>query len=76
LRKWTALPTWLLMKMGRRFFRKDHPWRQREKFFTLRDWHDGRTEVCMNYDQNFWCLGVILAVFIGVFVRHLVLGNF
>lgn len=55
------LPSWLFFKVARRLLHKGHPWREREKFFSLSDWHQGATPVLMEYDLGLWCCLMSLA---------------
>jgi hypothetical protein len=57
-----ALPTWLALKLGLKHFRPDHPWLQRPRFFTLQEWHAGRTRICREYDYAVWWAVLLLTI--------------
>lgn len=54
---WIALPTWFLVRCALPYFREDHPWRLRPRFFTLDEWAAGQTPLCRAFDFVFWLLG-------------------
>jgi hypothetical protein len=49
---WTAIPTWFLTNLFTPFLPKSHKWSGR--YFTLRDWHHGRTDLTVQFDLVFW----------------------
>lgn len=65
--KLVSLPTWLISKFLRAFFRADHPWRKEvlPVFFSLADWHNGQTILCRQFDCVLWvCLLCYIPLFI------------
>ena len=60
MKKWIALPTWLLLGTMRHFMREDHPWKHR--WFTLQDWYNGQTPSCRQFDWVFWWMNFLFLV--------------
>lgn len=58
MKKLAALPTYVLCMLFLPFFRKDHPWHNRN--FTLKDWHRHQTRSCKEFDYVFWTYTIVL----------------
>ncbi|NIQ80612.1 MAG: hypothetical protein GTN93_21470 [Anaerolineae bacterium] len=62
---WTAIPTWFLTNLFTPFLPKSHKWHGR--YFTLRDWHRGRTELTVQFDFVFW-MGAVGLFMLGYWI--------
>jgi hypothetical protein len=61
MKKWIALPTWLLLLIAQRIvMSEDHPWKHRR--FTLQDWYDGSTPSSRQFDLVFWWMNFLFLV--------------
>lgn len=52
LRKFRALPTWLVNRLAIPMLKPEHPWYGKK--FRLRDWYLGETELSRNFDFLLW----------------------
>lgn len=59
---WFSWPSWIISRLLLFLAPGKHPWRQRKKFFTLREWHAGQTDFARQADVVFG-LGMAMALY-------------
>ena len=65
-----AFPAWLLTMYMTRFMPATHPWRKREKFFSLLDWTVHRTSLVIWLDFQCWLgIAVVVGMIAGICMR-------
>lgn len=63
MKKYTALPTWLLTNMAAFLWLSPaHPWWHR--YFTLDEWARHRTGLCKLFDFDFWLIILAALIFL------------
>ena len=63
MKKYTALPTWLLTNVAAFYvLPKGHPWWHR--YFTLDEWAPARTGLCKLFDFDSWLIIVVALLFL------------
>lgn len=50
----SSWPTWVMTNAMSPFLPKAHPWKN--KWFTLRDWHQNQTPLCRSFDMLGWVI--------------------
>lgn len=63
-----SIPTWAITNAFSPLLPKTHPWKN--KWFTLRDWHQHETPTCRAFNTVGW---VIAGQFVGFLIGRLIL---
>lgn len=61
MKKIVAFPTWIIIRLGSRFYPNGHPFKRK---IPLAFWHKHETDICKQFDFIFWIASIMFVVII------------